>query len=72
MRGRAPTHTHLLDLWRVPVPRHAVRVDSFRDLRVKKLLLGAAAGAADSRLGVDDDVLCLDQAGLRCTMQSSS
>ena len=54
----------LLDLRRVPVGAHPVGVDALAHLGEQGALREPAAGAADPRLGVDDDVLGDDPAGL--------
>mmetsp|Transcript_31527 Transcript_31527/g.102723 ORF Transcript_31527/g.102723 Transcript_31527/m.102723 type:complete len:366 (-) Transcript_31527:55-1152(-) len=54
----------LLNLRHVPVPRHAVRVQPFRHFAVQESLLGRAPRARDARLGVDDEVLRLDEPSL--------
>mmetsp|Transcript_17490 Transcript_17490/g.38109 ORF Transcript_17490/g.38109 Transcript_17490/m.38109 type:complete len:282 (+) Transcript_17490:741-1586(+) len=44
---------------------HAVGVHAFGNLGVQEVHFGGAAGAADPGLGVDDDVLRLDEPGLQ-------
>ena len=57
--------TFLLDLGHVTVPAHAVAVDALRNFSVEQVLLGAAPRSTDARLGIDYDVLLLNQASLQ-------
>ena len=51
----------LLDLRRMPVICDAVRSDGFRRLRVDQRNVSLSSGACDSRFGVDDDAVRIDQ-----------
>lgn len=54
----------LFDFRHVPVAAYSVAVDAFSDLSVQQVLLGAPASTADTRLGVYDDVVLLNEARL--------
>ena len=54
----------LFDLGRVSVCAHAVGVHTVRHLTEESRLLWSASGARGARLGVDDDLLAGDGAGL--------
>mmetsp|Transcript_27098 Transcript_27098/g.67540 ORF Transcript_27098/g.67540 Transcript_27098/m.67540 type:complete len:459 (+) Transcript_27098:2179-3555(+) len=51
----------LLDLGRVPVGRHTVRMHPIGNFAEECVLFGRPAGARDATLGIDDDAVGVDQ-----------
>lgn len=50
----------------MPMFGDPIAVDALSYFCVQQVLLGTPPCSTDSRLGINDDVLCLDQLGLHC------
>jgi len=55
----------LFNFRHVPVAAYSIAVDALSDLSVEQVLLGAPASAADTRLGVNDNIILFNEARLR-------